>query len=79
MATIYFTASGGDELRILDFDTSHPRLQIEYQLVCGDWRDTSPKLYPNALFALSITLIRLAAEDPDTLGLDDAGLRVEED
>jgi hypothetical protein len=77
VATLYFTASGGDELRILDFDTAHPRLQAED--AAGDWRDVPPKLYPNALFALGVTLIRVASDAPLGLALSDTGLRVEED
>lgn len=49
---IYWT--GGDELRIADFDTPHPRLQISD---AGRWSDCSPKLYPRSLFALSVSLL----------------------
>lgn len=78
MATLYFTTSGGDELRILDFDSGHPRLQIERGVV-GDWHDISPKLYPNALFSLAVTLIQVAADAPLGFALRDVGLRVEDD
>jgi hypothetical protein len=78
MATLYFTAPGGDELRILDFDSRHPHLQVE-GAAYGDWRDVPPKLYPNALFSLAVTLIQAASDSPLRLALADAGLRVEED
>ena len=78
MATLYFTTSGGDELRILDFDSGHPRLQIERE-VLRDWQDVSPKLYPNALFSLAVTLIQVAADAAGSFDLVSAGLRVEDD
>jgi hypothetical protein len=60
------------------FDTGHPRLQVE-DAAGRDWRDVSPKLYPNALFALAVTLIRIASDAAPGDALSDAGLRVEED
>lgn len=78
MATAIWTASGGDTLRILDFDTPRPCLQVEE--AGGDWRDVSPKLYPNALFALSVALLRIAAYAPlERADLTDSGIRIEED
>lgn len=78
MATATWTTQGcDDDLRILDFDTDHPRLQDRDPR--GDWRDAHPKLYPNTLFALSVALLRLTADAPLEAALTDAGIRIEED
>lgn len=78
MADLYFTSPGGDELRIVGFDTYHPRLQVEHGLL-PEWRDANPKEHPLALFA---ALVALAAasndwQDSDFAALERAGFRVE--
>lgn len=77
MATLYFTASGGDELRITNFDTPIPALQVE-GATCGDWRDVPPRLYPNALFCLAAILANVLQEVPVGLALRDASVRIED-
>lgn len=57
---IYWTTAGGDEMRIADVDTGHPRLQ-ETDRVMG-WRDCHPKNYPRSLFALAVSLLGALAE-----------------
>lgn len=75
---IYWKTSTGDELRIAEIDTNHPRLQT-WDRVEG-WRDCHPKNYPLCLFALSIALLGALA-DLDLLNhpaIADCGIQSEE-
>lgn len=74
----YWTTATGDELRIADVDTQHPRLQTSSR--AEGWRDCSPKLYPLCLFALAVQLIGVL-DEADLLKSEaviDCGIQIEE-
>ena len=76
---IYWTTAAGDELRIADVDTGHPRLQTSDR--AKGWRDCHPRNYPVCLFALSVALLG-ALSDLNMLNhpavVVDCGIQTEE-
>jgi hypothetical protein len=75
---IYWTTATGDELRIAEVDTGHPRLQTSDR--AEGWKDCHPRNYPLCLFALVVSLLGALSdlELLDDPAVVDCGVQTEE-